>query len=95
MVVTGWLGTALAVVTMAAFAGAVAVFTGSLRVGATGGARPADPLVAGLAKPTSSLVAGLEKPGENAAAEYGAAAPGSADITWCSAACPRAPADST
>jgi len=84
VVVTGWLGTALAVVTIAAFAGAVAAFIGSLSVGANAGARPADP-----------LVTGLENPGENAAAEYGAGAPGSADITWCSAACPLVPADST
>ncbi len=79
---TGWLGTALAVVTIAAFAGAVPVFTGSLSVGAKDGARPADPLVAILEKAAGPLVAGLEKPGEKAAAEYGVAAPGSTDITW-------------
>jgi hypothetical protein len=95
VVVTGWLGTALAVVAKAAFAGAVAAFTASLIVGAKAGARPADPLVAGLAKPTGPLVTGLEKPGENAAAEYGAGAPGSVDIAWCSAACPLVAAVST
>ncbi|MFN2536387.1 MAG: hypothetical protein ABR528_14220 [Pseudonocardiaceae bacterium] len=84
VVVTGWLGTALPVVMTAAFTGAVAAFTGSFSVGAKDGARPAAP-----------LVARLEKPGKPAAGEYGAAAPGSADITWCSAACSLVPKGST
>ena len=97
LVLTGWLGTTLLVVMNPAFAGAVVAFTGSLNAGAKDGARPAGPFVAGLVKLAGPLGAGLAKPGENAADEdeYGAAAPGSADITWCSAACPLGPADST
>lgn len=95
VVLTGWLATTLLVVMNAAFAGAVVALTGSLSVGAKDGAKPAGPLVAGFVKPAGPLAAGLAKPGENAADEYGAAAPGSADITWCSSACPLGPADST
>ena len=60
VVVTGWLGTALPVTTAAAFAGTVAVFTGSFNADANDGVSAAGPLVA---RP--------EKPGENGPAEYG------------------------
>jgi hypothetical protein len=71
VVVTGWLGTALPVAAIAAFAGAVPALTGSLSAGVNDGARPAGP-----------LAARLEKPGENAGAEYGAVALCCPDITW-------------
>lgn len=72
VVVTGWLATALReVAAPAALAGPVAAFTCSLSVDPKDGVRGAGP-----------LVARLEKPEETAPAEYGAAAPGWADIEW-------------
>ncbi|MGH3780306.1 MAG: hypothetical protein ACRDRO_06665 [Pseudonocardiaceae bacterium] len=78
VVVTGWLETALTVVTAGAFAGVATTFTGWLSADGTDendGDRPVDP-----------VVAGPETPEENAPAEYGADELGCTDIEWCSPA---------